>query len=107
MCIRNRAFSIPTQLFIFVLFSAVLLALRRPFCRKFLKTRSEPTNADRIIGETAVVTEQIDNLHETGAVKVFGTVWTARSDADVVIPVGEIVKIVAIRGVNDVDPQVA
>lgn len=102
----SLSFSISTQLIIFVLFSAVLLALMRPFCRKFLKTRSEPTNADRIIGETAVVTEQIDNLHETGAVKVFGTVWTARSDADVVIPVGETVKIVAIRGVKAVVQKV-
>lgn len=102
----SLSLGIPTQLIIFVLFSAALLALVRPFCRKFLKTKNEPTNADRIIGETAVVTEQIDNLHETGAVKVFGTVWTARSEDDAVIEPGETVKIVAIRGVKAVVQKV-
>ena len=58
--------SVPTQLVIFVLFSAVLLILMRPFCRRFLKTKKEATNADRIIGETAIVTEAVDHLHETG-----------------------------------------
>lgn len=91
-----------TQLVIFVLFSAVLLALVRPFCRRFLKTKNEPTNADRIIGETAIVSEQIDNIRETGAVKVLGTVWSARSADNSVIPSGATVKIVEIRGVKAV-----
>lgn len=98
----SLSLDVSSQLIIFVLFSAVLLATVRPFCRKFLKTRNEPTNADRIIGETAVVTEQIDNLHDTGAVKIMGTVWTARSEDDSVIAQGQTVKVVAIRGVKAV-----
>ncbi len=94
--------SVPTQLVIFVLFSAVLLILMRPFCRRFLKTKKEATNADRIIGETAIVTEAVDHLHETGAVKVCGTVWSARSVDDAVIPVGTTVHVVEIRGVKAV-----
>ena len=89
-----------TQLVIFVLFSAALLVLVRPFCRRFLKTRKEPTNADRIIGETAIETEQIDNIRETGAVKVLGTEWSARSQDDSVIPCGPTVKVAEIRGVK-------
>ena len=65
-----------------------------------MKTKNEPTNADRIIGETAIVTEQIDNIHETGAVKILGTIWTARSVDDSVIAEGTTVKVVAIRGVK-------
>ena len=78
----SLSLEVVTQLIIFVLFSAVLLVLMRPFCRRFLKTKKEPTNADRIIGETAYVTEQIDNIRETGAVKVLGAEWSARSKGE-------------------------
>lgn len=96
----SLSLEVSSQLIIFVLFSAALLALVRPFCRKFLKTKNEPTNADRIIGEVAIVTEQIDNVHETGAVKILGSIWTARSIDDSVIEKGVPVKVVAIRGVK-------
>ena len=102
----SLSLEVSSQLVIFVLFSAVLLALVRPFCRKFLKTKNEPTNADRIIGETAVVTEQIDNIRETGAVKILGSIWTARSVDDSVIEEGMTVKVVAIRGVKAVVQKV-
>ena len=42
------------QLLLFAVLSAVMLLLLRPFCRRFLKTGAQPTNADRIIGQTAV-----------------------------------------------------
>ena len=96
----SLSLEVSAQLVIFVLFSAALLALVRPFCRKFLKTKNEPTNADRIIGETAIVTEKIDNIHETGAVKIMGATWTARSGDDSVIEEGVAVKVVAIHGVK-------
>ena len=88
------------QCIVFAAFSALLLVLVRPFCHRFLKTRKEATNADRIIGQTAVVIEPIDNIAETGAVKIFGKVWTARSVNDAQIPVGSKVKVTEIRGVK-------
>lgn len=88
------------QLIIFVLFSAVLLVLARPFCRRFLRTKNEPTNADRIIGEPAIVVEEINNMQAAGAVQIFGQLWTARSADDTVIPEGAAVRVVAIRGVK-------
>lgn len=90
------------QLIIFVLFSAALLVLTRPFCRRFLKVKKEATNADRIIGSTAIVTEAIDNIRETGAIKILGNVWSARSNDDTEIPKGVKVKILEIRGVKTV-----
>ena len=88
------------QWIVFLVFSALLLILVRPFCHRFLGNRKQATNADRIIGETAVVTESIDNIQETGAVKVFGKVWTARSADGSQIAKGTAVKIVEIRGVK-------
>ena len=102
----SLSLEVVTQLIIFVLFSAVLLVLMRPFCRRSLKTKKEPTNADRIIGETAYVTEQIDNIRETGAVKVLGAEWCARSRDDSIIPSGAKVKVVEIRGVKAVVEKV-
>lgn len=97
--------AVSAQLVIFVLFSAALLALARPFCRRFLQPKNEPTNADRIIGAAAVVTEEIDNIRETGAVRVAGNVWTARAADQTVIPVGAAVRVLEIRGVKAIVQQ--
>ena len=96
--------TVPQQLFVFVLFSAIFMVLIRPLCRRFLFAKQEPTNADRIIGETAVVVENIDNLRRTGQIRVYGQIWAARSngvDANV-IPKDEIVRVVAIQGAKAV-----
>ena len=96
----SLSLEVEAQLIIFVLFSAALLVLVRPFCRKFLKTRKVPTNADRILGQTAVVTEQIDNIQGTGEIRLLGSVWSARSLDDTVIPCGATVRVAEIRGVK-------
>lgn len=102
----SLSLEVAAQLVIFVLFSAALLVLVSPFCRRFLKTRNEPTNADRIIGQTAIVTEQIDNIQGKGEVKLLGSVWSARSLDDSVIPCGATVRVVEIRGVKAVVEKV-
>lgn len=93
-------FDIVVQLVVFVLFSAILLALMRPFCQRFLRTKKEPTNADRIIGSRAVVIEDIDNSQQTGEIKVFGQMWTARSTDHTVFSKGDFVRVVEIQGVK-------
>ena len=54
----------------FIVFSALLLVLVRPLCRRFLGSRQQATNADRIIGQTAVVTEPIDNVLELSLIHI-------------------------------------
>lgn len=88
------------QWIVFIVFSALLLVLVRPLCRRFLGSRQQATNADRIIGQIAVVTEPIDNVLETGAVKINGKIWTARSTTDAQIAIGTRVTVVEIRGVK-------
>lgn len=92
--------SIGVQVGIFVIFSALLLVLLRPFFRRFLKTETEPTNADRILGQTAVVIEDIDNAKETGSVKLIGQIWTARSVSGQGIAAGTEVRVREICGVK-------
>lgn len=84
----------------FFVISVVTLVLTRPLVRKYVNTRSQPTNADMVIGMEALVTEAIDNVAGTGAVAVAGKVWTARSADGSPIEAGAMVKAERIEGVK-------
>lgn len=88
------------QLIVFAAVSALTLALVRPAASRFVHPRRSPTNADRVVDQTAAVTETIDNESGTGQVNVLGQVWTARSTLGVVIPAGTQVKVRRIEGVK-------
>lgn len=89
-----------TQFLVFLIVSAIVLAVVRPIVRKFVTPKKVNTNYDRYIGSTAIVTETIDNIHSTGAVKISGVEWTARSDSGKVIDKDSLVRISAIEGVK-------
>ena len=85
----------------FLVLSLVTLVATRPLVHKMSHKVNTSTNADRVIGKTAVVTEAIDNLEEKGQVRVMGSVWTARSqNDDVRISVGQNVVVQKIEGVK-------
>ncbi len=88
------------QIALFLGVSLIALGLVRPIVRKFILPGYTPTNADRILGKDAVVTEAIDNLSGKGLVSVAGSVWTARSEDSRVIPAGTVVRILRIEGVK-------
>ena len=88
------------QIIVFTLVSLVSLILTRPLVKKWTRARKQPTNADMVIGEEAVVTETISNTDGKGLAKVNGAVWSARSVDDRVIPAGKTVKVLAIEGVK-------
>lgn len=84
----------------FFVVSILALWFTRPLVKKFINGKTQPTNADMLIGQTCVVLEPISNLSETGAVKVGGKVWTARSTDGTVFAPGERVIAVRIEGVK-------
>ena len=86
------------QIVLFLAVSFVALLLMRPLAKKYLTPSFQPTNADRIIGQEAVVTETIDNLKGRGLVSVDGTVWTARAEDEEPIAAGTVVKVLLIVG---------
>jgi membrane protein implicated in regulation of membrane protease activity len=88
------------QFVIFFAVSLIVLAATRPFIKKKLTPKQERTNADRCIGKDAVVTEEINNLLTTGAVRADGKVWTARSSDDSIIPKDAVVTVEKIDGVK-------
>jgi membrane protein implicated in regulation of membrane protease activity len=95
-------FHAPTwlQMFWFFAVSIITLIATRPLVKKFNTSNTIPTNADMVIGQSCVVLEPISNLSETGAVKVGGKVWTARSTDGTVFAPGERVIAVRIEGVK-------
>ena len=88
------------QVVVFLVLSAVTLILVRPAAAKLLTPGISPTNADRVLSQIALVTEEIDNIAETGQVKLFGQVWSARSESGEIIPVQSRVRILRIEGVK-------
>lgn len=88
------------QIVLFIVVSALCLLAIRPLAQKHLNNKTEPTNADRVIGSEAKVTETIDNLQGTGTVTIGGVVWTARSQNDRLIPAGTLVRVLRIEGVK-------
>lgn len=92
--------SFPWQLSAFIVASVLLLIFTRPFVKKLNNNPNIKTNADALIGETAIVTEEINNLAECGTVKLRGMIWMARSLNGDIIKKDDIVEIVKIEGVK-------
>ena len=80
--------------------SFVTLYFTRPLVKKYVNSKSQPTNADMVIGKEALVTEAIDNVEGVGAVAVGGKVWTARSADGQPVETGSIVTVLRIEGVK-------
>ena len=88
------------QLTLFLAVSLLCLVAARPLAKRYLNNKVEPTNADRVIGETAQVIEDVDNVHGKGAVVIRGMTWSARSQDGSAIPAGTMVKVLRIEGVK-------
>ena len=95
--------SVITQMVVFILVSATALAFTRPLVKKHIHKETVPTNADMIIGKTALVTQAI-TVDNKGRVTVDGQSWLAQ--ADVPLAVGDYVIVEKITGVTlSVSPQ--
>lgn len=89
------------QMYIFIGTTIVLLLATRPLIKKKFKSGAyEKTNSDQLIGCQAIVTETIDNNQNTGAVKINGLPWTARSLDQTVIEKDSMVTVHKIEGVK-------
>lgn len=88
------------QLVLFFVVSIAALIATRPLVSRLMKKDIKPTNADRVLGGIARVTERVDNDVPTGAVYIDGKTWTARSaDGTVLLP-DEMVRVLRMEGVK-------
>ena len=88
------------QISLFFVVSIVTLAATRPLVVKLMKKDIKPTNADRVLGGLARVTERIDNDVPTGAVYIDGKTWSARSSSGESIEPDAMVRVVRMEGVK-------
>ena len=88
------------QITLFVIVSALTLIFTRPLARKYVNKRIEPTNADRLIGASATVTERIDNIAAKGYVTAGGRLWPARSKSGEPIEKDTITVVRSIDGIK-------
>ena len=86
------------QIIVFFIVSILLLIFTRPLAKKTLVKNKEKTNADKIIGQRALVIEEINELAGTGQIKLSGMVWSAK--ADEIISKDKTVIINEIKGVH-------
>lgn len=88
------------QVAVFVLLSAISLALTRPIMKRVTKKTGEATNADKAIGEICIVLEDIDNDRNMGAVSCDGKIWSARTVDGTAVKKDEKVRVIQIKGVK-------
>lgn len=92
---------LPVQIALFFAVSLVLLIFTRPVAVKYFNARRTKTNSDSLVGETALVTMDIDNSLGKGQAIVNGLEWTARAEnPDTRIAAGRQVIITSIDGVK-------
>jgi len=84
------------QVIIFFIITLITLVLSRTIFKKFKKV-----NLNSIIGKNAIVTEEINNYKRTGAIRINGFIWTAKSEEDdVIYESGLIVTVVKTEGIK-------
>lgn len=88
------------QVVVFAIVSVVTLIITRPVVKKLTKTKKLPTNSDRYVGMNGIVTDEINNTSGVGLVNIKGSVWSASSEDNSVIPKDCIVVVKDIKGVK-------
>ena len=89
------------QTLVFLIVSVILLIFTRPLLSKYTKGDNTIMNSKTIIGQKAIVTEEISLLKGTGQINVNGETWSAKIDnPDITIPKGSRVEIIGIDGVK-------
>ncbi len=71
---------------IFIILSGFLFAASRRFAEKFTKEQPPGIGANRLIGTIGAVFEEIDNMKNTGQVRIKKEEWRADSETGEVIP---------------------
>ena len=89
------------QLLIFSIISILLLAFTRPLALKYLKPKTEKTNADAVPGKIGVVVSPVRPVDGVGQVKVEGLIWSAKPEDGIRnFDIGERIEVVRIEGVK-------
>lgn len=84
----------------FIVVSLALFAVSRRFAERFTKAQPPGIGADRCVGKRGIVLEEIDNVNNTGRIRLDKDEWRADSDTDATIPVGTRVEVTRLVGTH-------
>jgi membrane protein implicated in regulation of membrane protease activity len=89
------------QAALFIIVSLGMLIFTRPWAMKYINANRTKTNYEGIIGKIVRITQDVDNISETGCAVLNGQEWIVRTnDERIKIPSGSLAKVVDIRGVK-------
>ena len=88
------------QTAVFVITSAILIPLTKPFVDKITSKKVIPTNSYSLIHKKGIVTANINTTQGTGLVKVNGETWSAKSEDESEILKDTEIEVLAIDGVK-------
>ena len=95
--------NIVLQTSIFVVSSTLLIFLTKPLVKKLSKSDKKiATNAYSVIGKKGIVTQDINETHGVGQIKVAGEVWSAKTTDGSIIEKGTQIEVINIDGVKAV-----
>lgn len=92
--------SVGWQLGAFAVVSGILFVVSRRFAEKLSKKQPPGIGADRFIEQDGIVLEEIDNIQNTGRVRLKKEEWRAESDTGEIIPPGERVSVIRMDGTH-------
>lgn len=84
----------------FALVSGVLFVASRRLAERFSKKQPPGIGADRFIDKKGVVLEEVDNIKNSGRIRMGKEEWRAESDTGEVIPVGKMVRVTKLVGTH-------
>ena len=85
------------QVIVFVVLSVVLIIATRPITKKMMDREIISTNADKVIGQTGVITQAFEG-DSVGEVRIEGQLWRCINRDQLSFSDGEKVKIEGISG---------
>ena len=90
----------PWQWAIFVVVSGVLVVVSRRFAQAVTEEQPPGVGADRTIGKQGVVLEEIDNIKDSGRVRIGKEEWRAQSETGENIAENVKIKVAGIIGTH-------
>jgi len=95
------------QFVVFIVVSLALVAASRRFAERFTKAQPPGIGADRFVGETCDVLDEINNTKNTGRVRMNREEWRAESDTGDILAPGTRVVVVRLTGTHLVVRKIA
>lgn len=101
MLVQMTGLNIYWQIAFFIVVSALMMTITRPWAMMYFKPRLVKTNYETVLGEVVCLTETVDNIKGTGTAVYKGQEWTARAyENGKTFEAGTIVEVKEIRGVT-------